>query len=1367
MVAGLPAFDSGAASAAQHAIHPEVPPPQEQMGTPHSGGHAAGASSSTVNLPPPPPAGHRRTSFASSAAGAAPAYGQAAAPQTRPSFGPPVSEYAYGAQQPDYYSQGYGYPPSQPMYSQPMQQTTYPMYPEGWQQFSQPVPPAHATASIEQVQQQMAQLLLSQQELVHRLTTQAAQIQQQGETINLLQHEKRAMELSAEMQTVRKDVPPSSGLPHYSLASLGKRAKAFIDTEDELEEPKKSKKGEGSERGSTMSEDVCLADCLDKYGNVMGGFPTSAELHLHDCDQKSNMRDWLDLLRLTIGKRYKGLKQFFKAPKEIMTEHYSSLLESPGFSEHDDLLHRLLDASMSKTSPHAKLIKEKLAAQRREALESDDEALAEKLSSGWWLWHVLVEQSTKTNPAAARLAVGEFKNKVYFKAGMTVVAVENQCNQLRTDYESLPRWQQGEINGLLHAVLEKMPEHASRRRDELSEKLHASEIDGEEAPWKFSKFCEHVSHAIAQVQESGVMRIGLAGVGGGGLLGGGSGDGGNGGNGGDGGNGGNGGNGPCANCAGPHGHRDCQKKCPISGYSWCSCSRGHKCWFQMATLPQNLTSALKTPDGKFKSLHPKLASMTKSKHKQIMKKDEPPSRRGAGMRAGAAGADIEEEEPDEQIDIRVQAMRVVDFSGGFSGMPELIVKPAQLNLQPIFVEGGVRITMQIDSGANVPVLGMETLKTVASATGTARALVKDWKGEQTVHEGGTLDTFLKVTGTSTTVSMHAIVQTGADNLISHSALYDMLSQSGKRPVEIRYDPEFVIEFKDTGEKSPLTRVNGVYYATFFLSSTPETNESYTVARATKVKASEASILWATRFGQGSVGYLKLKQDTIGLESLSSKLTAETEHIINDDECRQRSIKRRRPANGSREESKVVAISGHTFQLDGWGWGDEENKLAVACAITGKTYMLLARDRYDAFFYGELAHRHRVMDEDHADGEWATFCRHVVVSEQALNPSHVVKAFDVDAAGEWRSHLNQAYLEEQLNVLVRVAAGLSHELVAGLESDQRTATVLALCMIQRAGLPPKYYLIARIYALYLINRTVKEGWKISRFHAHTGRAYDATEIVPLLFWTKVAITEDNKAEKKNSISKKSSTGNIVGISGKKYLVYKLNGSLVTRSPLDVEPLDEIDILRVGMPKGAAMVDAATETESDGVPLMLPPPPPPAPIAPKQKVIYVLTEEQKPKAGDKMMIYWNDHKGDGGKFWPAEVLSFTTESNGEQSTRVRYPDWPKKNETFVHDLAKDRDTGLHPWYIMRDKAKKPPPAAPKPPPPPAASAPITRARSNTAFQAAVLQAVQHAVSASANPLTVSCDELIESASSPIDTYNVLAFQFAPDELVSISV
>ena len=1344
MVAGF-RNDPGAHGAAQHAIHEEVPLPPEQMGNLNPGGQQ------TVNLPPPP-AGPRRTSFAAASGTPAPPAYREPAPPTRPSFGPPISEYSYPSQQQQPYV--YGWPSDQMQYSsQPM--NMYGMYPSDWQQFSQqaPAPPAH-TQPFDHVQQQLSQLLISQQDLMQRLNNQASQIKNLTETNDTLYHEKRALELSIEMGTAHKSGRPVSAASeraHISLASLGKRAKAFIE-EDMGEEPEKKPKkvDDVSERGSAASEDIDLADCLDKYGAVMGGFPTSAELHIHDCDQKGNMRDWLDLLKLVIGKRYKGLKQFFKASKADMSAYYPSLLETAGFPEHDDLLFRLIDASMSKTSPHAKLIKDRLAAKRREAIQDDDDELAEKLSSGWWLWHTLVEHAKKTNHTKARLASGEFKDKVYFKPNMTEVAVENECNQLRTDYESLPRWQQGEVNGLLHALLDKMPDHASKRREELSEKLQTSEIDGEDAPWEFSKLCEHVAHAVAQVKESGLLRVG-AGIttptpdSKGPYA-----------------------NGPCANCAGPHNHRECQKKCDISGFSWCACSRGVKCWFQMATLPAKLTSALKTPDGKPRTLHPKLDSMTRSKHKKLVK----PDGGGRNLRAGAAGADVEE--PDEEIEIRVGAaytyrvgmcdvqldeklMRPEKLSWG-AEQRVFHAKPAQIDLQPLFIDGGVRITMQIDSGANVPVLGMETLEAIATSTGTARALVKDWKGESTVHEGGTLDTFVKLTGTSTTEKMHAIVQPGADNLISHSALYDLLSQGGKRPVEIRYDPSFVIEFLDTGERSTIIRTNGVYYAVFFLSSTREVNEGYTVARATKVKASEASILWAMRFGQSSAGYLKLRQDTVGLESLSSKLTAETEHIIDDDECRQRAIKRRRPATASRDESKVVAISGHTFQLDGWGWGDEENKKAVACAITGKSYMLLGRDRYDGFFYGELVHRHRVMDDDNADAEWATFCRHIVVSEKALNPSHEVKSFDVDAAGEWRSHLNQAYLEEQLNLLVRVAAGLSHELVAGLESDQRTATVLAICMIQRAGLSPKYFLIARVYALYLINRSVKEGWKISRIHAHTGRAYDATEIAPLLFWTKVTITEDDKKKFKSSPDKRSSTGNVVGISGKKYLIYKMNGSLVTRSPLDVEPLDEIDLLRVGMPKGAAMVDAETETESDGVPLMLVPPPPPAPPAPKQKVIHVLTEQQQPSVGDKLRIYWGDFKGGDGKFWPAEVISFTTESDGEQQTKVRYPDWPRK-ETFVHNLAKDRDTGLHPWFIVRDKAKKPTP--PAPPPPPAASAPVTRARSNTAFQAAVLQAVQHAVSTSPNPLTASCDELIDSASSPLDVYNVLSFVFSPDD------
>ena len=263
MVAGF-RNDPGAHGAAQHAIHQEVPPPPEQRGNLNPGGQQ------TVNLPPPP-AGPRRTSFAAASGTPAPPAYREPAPPTRPSFGPPISEYSYHAQQQPYV---YGWPSDQMQYSsQPMHM--YGTYPSDWQQFDQqvPAPPTH-TQSFDHVQQQLSQLLISQQDLMQRLNNQASQIKHLTETNDTLYHEKRALELSIEMGTAHKSGRPVSAASeraHISLAALGKRAKAFMEEDMDEESEKKPKKVDDvSERGSTASEDINLADCLDKYGNVMG-----------------------------------------------------------------------------------------------------------------------------------------------------------------------------------------------------------------------------------------------------------------------------------------------------------------------------------------------------------------------------------------------------------------------------------------------------------------------------------------------------------------------------------------------------------------------------------------------------------------------------------------------------------------------------------------------------------------------------------------------------------------------------------------------------------------------------------------------------------------------------------------------------------------------------------------------------------------------------------------------------------------------------------------------------------------------------------------------------------------------------------------
>ena len=253
--------DFGASGAAQHAIHQPDSSAQQSQGTsPQQGGHP-------VQIPPPPPL-PRASSFGSYVAQNTPYQAAAVAAAAPPA-------YAYDAAYTQQQHAACGMYGSQPMAS------AY-QYPASWQQFgSQQQPEQQQYASqLNQMQQQLSQLLASQQQLLARVTEQAAELAKQSERIvrlnelNMhLEHEKRALELNAEMATRRKPAAPASAslasLAPVSLASLARRGpKLDVDPKHEAVSD-----ADGlSEKESSIGEDVDLADQLVARSTSADGF---------------------------------------------------------------------------------------------------------------------------------------------------------------------------------------------------------------------------------------------------------------------------------------------------------------------------------------------------------------------------------------------------------------------------------------------------------------------------------------------------------------------------------------------------------------------------------------------------------------------------------------------------------------------------------------------------------------------------------------------------------------------------------------------------------------------------------------------------------------------------------------------------------------------------------------------------------------------------------------------------------------------------------------------------------------------------------------------------------------------------------------
>jgi hypothetical protein len=141
------------------------------------------------------------------------------------------------------------------------------------------------------------------------------------------------------------------------------------------------------------------------------------------------------------------------------------------------------------------------------------------------------------------------------------------------------------------------------------------------------------------------------------------------------------------------------------------------------------------------------------------------------------------------------------------------------------------------------------------------------------------------------------------------------------------------------------------------------------------------------------------------------------------------------------------------------------------------------------------------------------------------------------------------------------------------------------MLQRASLGTSWLLPARAYAQWLLNRKVLVSSGETRYQRYLRRIPDFSVMVPYLFGTSVSLVEHVRGPKGSLDHPRGTIGQFIGIEGSSYLVYRPGRrSAVHQSR--VHPLNELPLIRSGLPAAVAMVDS--ETQSD--PLITHPPPP---------------------------------------------------------------------------------------------------------------------------------------------------------------------------------
>ena len=180
-----------------------------------------------------------------------------------------------------------------------------------------------------------------------------------------------------------------------------------------------------------------------------------------------------------------------------------------------------------------------------------------------------------------------------------------------------------------------------------------------------------------------------------------------------------------------------------------------------------------------------------------------------------------------------------------------------------------------------------------------------------------------------------------------------------------------------------------------------------------------------------------------------------------------------------------------------------------------------------------------------------------------------------------------------------------------------------------------------------------------------------------------------------------------------------------------PIGEEAFAAIGCAPGTAMVDAEIQaTPQDPTaelePLKLLQPLPTRTKEPQVKLVPVVSEQDVP-VGAKLKVWWQDSNGDGA-WYVGKVISIDAhEPTKTKWHEVEYEGY--EEQSYNHNLAKEREQGTFPWYVVRERAKANA-VVTKPP-----SAPARQSSRLTAVPPSPIESTQ-----SPDPVVRLLDELI---------------------------
>ena len=457
-----------------------------------------------------------------------------------------------------------------------------------------------------------------------------------------------------------------------------------------------------------------------------------------------------------------------------------------------------------------------------------------------------------------------------------------------------------------------------------------------------------------------------------------------------------------------------------------------------------------------------------------------------------------------------------------------------------------------------------------------------------------------------------------------------------------------------------------------------------MAAVTKARSTDPAFIHAKRLGLDAAGLKQHEGAILGLEV--GKISAETTVLINNDEALRRSRHVRRSAAASTPVMfKPGAVAGRVHVIDGW-------PSSVPCAFTKHTTVIHSFDKCTTFGYAASAPSSGAEDV-------IQFAIAVKRAEKAVG--HDVQIFQMDALqvfADFSSDAKKAEFESRVGALLDRAAGDDHEFMTVGEACMQPITrrTEAAMFCARSAVPPvpdSWMIKCRLYQVQIMNILIASGKEATRMQLHTNVPPSIRSSPMPMFYTKCSVHAIGgqggfKGLMDEDHSSRERTARVVGYkrsplgSGVLELIAEGTNKAITRHPKDADVLDEHILATAGLAAGTAQIDVETQCDVVDLPSLTVLAPPPAKPAAAPKVIreYVMPADIAPQKGARLRVLWEEHKGDGVRYFEGTVTEVVKYDDGTSRHRIRYDAWKGKDALVWHDLPLEQATGSHAWHVI---------------------------------------------------------------------------------------